>query len=104
MIPPVRGMKQITIGHLSARAVFGVAFFASALAILATFAMLGGNASAASSGEYQYGGGEYGGGKVTICHHTGSKKHPTETITVSENALPAHLAHGDTLGRCPDGS
>jgi hypothetical protein len=98
-------LKQVTIHQLwSARAVFAVALIASALAILAAFGVMGGNASAASSGQYEYGGGEYGGGKVTICHHTGSKKHPTETITVSENALRAHLAHGDTLGPCPDGS
>jgi uncharacterized protein YraI len=32
--------------------------------------------------------------KVTICH----KGH---TITIDESALPAHLAHGDTLGACP---
>jgi hypothetical protein len=94
-------LKQVTIHQLwSARAVFAVALIASALAILAAFGVLGGNASAASSGEYEYG----GGGKVTICHHTSSKKNPTETITVSENALRAHLAHGDTLGPCPDGS
>ena len=40
-------------------------------------------------------------GKVTICHHTGSKKHPFHTITVSANAVPAHLRHGDTIGPCP---
>ena len=39
--------------------------------------------------------------KVTICHHTHSKKHPVVTITVSRNALPAHLRHGDTVGPCP---
>jgi hypothetical protein len=39
--------------------------------------------------------------KETICHHTGSKKNPTVTIMVSSNAVPAHLAHGDTLGPCP---
>jgi hypothetical protein len=38
--------------------------------------------------------------KVTICHHTHSKKHPFVTITVSRNALPAHLRHGDTVGPC----
>lgn len=38
--------------------------------------------------------------KVTICHRTGSKKNPTQTITVSENAVPAHLRHGDTIGPC----
>lgn len=38
--------------------------------------------------------------KVTICHRTGSKKNPFVTITVSRNAVPAHLRHGDRLGRC----
>jgi hypothetical protein len=32
--------------------------------------------------------------KVTLCH----KGH---TITVAASAVPAHLAHGDTLGACP---
>jgi hypothetical protein len=36
--------------------------------------------------------------KVTICHRTGSGKRVT--ITISESALPAHLAHGDTVGPC----
>ena len=35
--------------------------------------------------------------KVTICHHTA---HGSQTITISHNALPAHLADGDTLGPC----
>jgi hypothetical protein len=39
--------------------------------------------------------------KVTICHHTGSMKHPFHPITVDEHALPAHTGHGDTVGRCP---
>jgi hypothetical protein len=39
-------------------------------------------------------------GKVTICHHTGSQSHPFVTITISRNALKAHLAHGDTIGPC----
>ena len=38
-------------------------------------------------------------GKVTICHHADSKRFVT--ITVSEAAVPAHLAHGDTVGPCP---
>ena len=48
----------------------------------------------AASGQYQYE------NKVTICHHTGSETNPFVTITVSSNALPAHFAHGDTLGPC----
>ena len=53
-----------------------------------------------SGSEYQYpGANQY---KVTICHHTHSKKHPMHTITVSANAVKAHLTkHHDTLGACP---
>ncbi len=39
--------------------------------------------------------------KVTICHHTGSQKHPFHPITVDEHALAAHTGHGDTVGPCP---
>jgi len=38
--------------------------------------------------------------KVTLCHHTGSKKNPHRTITVSRSALAAHMRHGDTVGPC----
>ena len=31
--------------------------------------------------------------KVTICHRG-------HTITISQNALPAHIAHGDSVGAC----
>lgn len=41
---------------------------------------------------------QYAPQKVTICHHAGPNK--TVTITISESALPAHLAHGDTVGPC----
>jgi hypothetical protein len=34
-------------------------------------------------------------GKVTLCHATGSETNPYVVITISENALPAHLAHQD---------
>ena len=41
--------------------------------------------------------------KVDVCHRTGSER--TVKISVSENALPAHLRHGDVLadeyGDCP---
>src|SRR5207244_182189 len=50
--------------------------------------------SSTSAAQYQY-------GKITICHHTHSKKHPFHTITISQNAWKAHQKHGDTLGPCP---
>ncbi len=37
--------------------------------------------------------------KVTICHKSGTDQ---QTITISADALDAHLAHGDTLGPCPE--
>jgi len=37
---------------------------------------------------------------VTICHHTDSKGNPQVTIKVAEDAVDAHLAHGDELGAC----
>jgi hypothetical protein len=40
------------------------------------------------------------GGKVAICHRTGSKKHPFHTISVAIPAVRAHLRHGDVLGPC----
>ena len=39
--------------------------------------------------------------KVTMCHHTGSKKNPFHPITVDEHALAVHAGHGDTVGPCP---
>jgi|SRR6516165_9960954 len=40
------------------------------------------------------------GSKVLVCHRTHSKKKPFHTISISPNAVKAHLAHGDTLGAC----
>jgi hypothetical protein len=41
-----------------------------------------------------------GNAKVQICHRTGSAKNRGVTITVSSNALPAHLLDGDRVGAC----
>jgi hypothetical protein len=39
-------------------------------------------------------------GQVTICHIPPGNPDNAHTITISANALPAHLAHGDTIGPC----
>lgn len=39
--------------------------------------------------------------KVTICHREGNGS--SHAITVSINAVPAHLAHGDVIGNCGGG-
>lgn len=42
-------------------------------------------------------------GKVDICHIPPGNPANAHTINVSVNAIPAHLAHGDSLGACGDG-
>ncbi len=37
--------------------------------------------------------------KETVYHNSGHNPHE---INVSENAVPAHLEHGDIRGACPD--
>jgi Carboxypeptidase regulatory-like domain len=48
--------------------------------------------------------GNAGDGRVTVCHKVNGGN--PVTITIPAAALPAHLAHGDTVGECgnPDGS
>jgi hypothetical protein len=40
-------------------------------------------------------------GKVTVCHKFNRANEPGVEITVSRNALKAHLGHGDIEGPCP---
>jgi hypothetical protein len=39
--------------------------------------------------------------KVTICHRPPGNPDNARTLSVGAPAVPAHLAHGDTLGPCP---
>jgi len=40
--------------------------------------------------------------KVTICHIPPGNSSKPKTLRVAAAAVPAHLAHGDTLGACPE--
>lgn len=63
--------------------------------ILAVIALLVGSIGVVAFAATQANAGGRGGGHdpVTICHNG-------HTITVDDDAVPAHLAHGDTLGEC----
>ena len=75
----------------------GVTLTVAVGAILA-FAAIGGTGlagSLAKPAKAQYGPGQYvNPGKVTLCHKQ------KVTIRVSTRAVPAHQAHGDTVGTC----
>ena len=61
----------------------------------ATIAAAAPKSDDAAAQQYQYD------RKQVICHQTGSEQNPQVTIVVSTHAVPAHRAHGDTLGPCP---
>ena len=72
-----------------------VAAAAISCALLVPLAVYSGTgfAKSSSAAQSQY--------TITICHHTGSKKHKTVTIKVSSSAWKAHQKHHDSLGACP---
>lgn len=39
-------------------------------------------------------------GRVTICHITPADASNRQTLQVGEEAVAAHMAHGDTMGAC----
>jgi hypothetical protein len=41
--------------------------------------------------------------RVVICHYPPGNPDNEHTLTIDTAALPAHKAHGDTLGPCPNG-
>jgi hypothetical protein len=41
------------------------------------------------------------GAKTTICHYPPGNTGNMQTITVGQNAVSSHLAHGDAIGQCP---
>jgi hypothetical protein len=68
------------------------------LAVVGAPALAGSNSAA---GEYGSGSSQYQyQPRATICHLTGSKKHPAHTTTVSSKSVAAHVRHGDHLGAC----
>ena len=74
---------------------------AGAVGVLASLGAVGYAAGLVGVSESSPVAAQYPPSKVTICHHTHSQTNPFVTITVSENAVPAHLGHGDTIGACP---
>jgi hypothetical protein len=81
------GIRRLTPLRVAATAIVSAG-------LLVPLAVFGGTGFAQSSSPAQV---QY---KITICHHTHSKKHPTHTITISAKAWKAHQRHGDTLGPC----
>jgi hypothetical protein len=81
------------------RPIRAVLLLAIVIYVVSVVAALGGfsgrGTPVASAYEYQYT------GQVTICHKTGNKKKPRQTIVVNAASLDTFLAQGDTLGPCP---
>ena len=86
-------MRKSLLGSQGRKA---AAVLAVTAAVFVPFALVGTPAlahdGASSASQYQY--------RVTVCHLTGSKKHPAVTITVASSAVNAVLKGGGHLGAC----
>ena len=91
--PPFALRDTSRLRRRSPRRLLAPIAVAAVLGVLAASGMSGGTPSAAAQYQYEE--------KEVICHHTHSTKNPVVTIRVSRNAVPAHLAHGDSIGACP---
>lgn len=105
--PRPKAMRLAVVGIVTAVAL--AAFGASGGLSYAAKAVSIGDSPGASSEVRRNDGGtpaanQYA-GKTTICHRTSSDTNQFVLISVSNNALPAHKEHGDTLpglgGTCP---
>src|SRR6476659_8001022 len=76
--------------------------FVSIASIAGVFAWAASAAPLQTAGNGANVGYGYGAAKVTICHIPPGNPNNAHTITVGASAVPAHLAHGDTLGPCPE--
>ena len=86
-------MRRITSGT-GPRSFVATLLAAAAVTAFAALGAIAVGGGSVASAQYQYG------GKVAICHVAGQSGQRV-TITVAGPAVPAHLAHGDTLGPCP---
>ena len=84
-------MRRITSAR-GQRSLIAMLVAAAVLTAVGAIGGIGATGGSVASAQYQY-------GKVTICHVAG-KSGRGVTITVAASAVPAHLAHGDTLGAC----
>ena len=104
--PRPRALRLAVAGILTAVALaaFGASGGLSYAAKAVSNADLPGASSEAKQNGNSPAANQYG-GKTTICHQTSSETNPWVLISVSNNAIPAHKGHGDTLpgpgGTCP---